>query len=228
MMSLLLRCASVALAHDAERCGPSIVNYSISSLDIVVLPEIHDVAQCCVSCTNPSKCTAFTVNASGCALKNTTAGLKPATGSTSGVLSPPSPPPPPPCPPGKKFCAGSCCDYGAECCGDHICTAPGGICCGTLPLSPGEICCKDAANPYSCACGLFPGRPLLWRHVHWRRRWLLWRPHGVRALVEIQLLLRHDVLQVRRVRSLVPLVARVIKAETSHAVPVAHATGTSA
>ena len=112
-----------------------------------MLPEIHDVAQCCVSCTNTSKCTAFTVNASGCALKNTTAGLKPATGSTSGVLSPPSPPPPPPCPPGKKFCAGSCCDYGAECCGDHICTAPGGICCGTLRLAQAKSAARMPRTP---------------------------------------------------------------------------------
>ena len=188
-----------------------------------MLPEIHDVAQCCVSCTNTSKCTAFTVNASGCALKNTTAGLKPATGSTSGVLSPPSPPPPPPCPPGKKFCAGSCCDYGAECCGDHICTAPGGICCGTLRLAQAKSAARMPRTPTVAP------RPLSRAGLVVAARALEEKVAAVAATRSAGSGRNTIAAAARCVASAarpVPRTPRVIKAETSHA--VAHATGTSA
>ena len=56
---------------------------------------------CCSLCMDygGNKCGAFTVNASGCALKSNTAGLFPMNGSTSGVgPAPPKPLPPSPSP----------------------------------------------------------------------------------------------------------------------------------
>ena len=67
---------------------PTIQWYPVSG----VKPE-----QCCQLCANFAGCAAFTVNASGCALKSDTNGMKPEPSSTSGLNSGPGPGPKPKC-----------------------------------------------------------------------------------------------------------------------------------
>jgi predicted outer membrane repeat protein len=68
-------------------------NVGITTPDIHFFPSHFSVDTCCDLCTDYPGCGAFSLNASGCALKKDGSGLKAATGVTSGINPHPKPAP---------------------------------------------------------------------------------------------------------------------------------------
>jgi hypothetical protein len=93
----------------AGKCS-QLPKFKISKPDTFFYKDILDLGTCCMLCidfSGPGVCGAYTVNSTGCALKEDSGGLTPDSGSNSGVSPPtpqvPTPPPvkptPPPTPP---------------------------------------------------------------------------------------------------------------------------------
>jgi hypothetical protein len=75
--------------------------FKISEPDISFYKGIVDLGTCCTLCIDfagPGVCSAYTVNATGCGLKESSGGITPDSGSTSGVAPVTPTPPPTPAP----------------------------------------------------------------------------------------------------------------------------------
>jgi hypothetical protein len=76
--------------------------FKIGEPDISFYKGIVDLGTCCTLCIDfagPGVCSAYTVNATGCSLKESSGGITPDSGSTSGVAPVTPTPPPRPTPP---------------------------------------------------------------------------------------------------------------------------------
>ena len=104
----------------------AVSGYAITSPSIKFYPGHFDPSSCCSLCHDSAngdgasqpKCVAYSLNASGCALKASTVGLVPSSNSNAGLSQPLPTPNPSPTPPHPVPNASACCSWdGCGACG---------------------------------------------------------------------------------------------------------------